>query len=92
MRGKTLSEFIDSLYINPEMEIEYSNKKYLISGYRDDDSSYVLRVDTITTASEQIFFAKNADVQNCVDAFENAKIFDEKTIYEVEDKITVLYG
>lgn len=59
MRGKTLSEFIDSLYINPEMEIEYSNKKYLISGYRDDDNSYVLRVDTIATSSEQIFFAKN---------------------------------
>jgi hypothetical protein len=92
MRGKTLSEFIDSLYINPEMEIEYSNKKFLISGYRDDDNSYVLRVDTITETSEQIFFAKNADVQNCVDAFENAKIFDGKTIYEAEDKITVLYG
>ena len=92
MRGKTLSEFIDSLYINPEMEIEYSNKKFLISGYRDDDSSYVLRVDTITTVSEQIFFAKNSDVQNCVDAFEAAKLFDGKTIYEVEDKITVLYG
>ena len=92
MRGKTLSEFIDSLYINPEMEIEYSNNKFLISGYKDDDNSYVLRVDTIATSSEQIFFAKNSDVQKCVDAFENAKIFDDKTIYEVEDKITVLYG
>jgi hypothetical protein len=92
MRGKNLSEFIDSLYINPEMEIEYSNKKILISGYRDDDNCYVLRVDTITTSSEQIFFAKNADVQKCVDAFEVAKIFDGKTIYEIEDKITVLYG
>lgn len=92
MRGKTLSEFIDSLYINPEMEIEYSNKKFLISGYREDDNSYVLRVDTITETSEQIFFVKNADVQNCVDTFENAKIFDVKTIYEAEDKITVLYG
>ena len=92
MQGKSLSEFIDSLFINPEMEIEYSNKKYLISGYRDDDNSYVLRVDTIATSSEQIFFAKNAEVQKCVDAFETAKLFDGKTIYEAEDKITVLYG
>ena len=92
MQGKTFSEFIDSLYINPEMEIEYLNNKFLISGYKDDDNSYVLRVDTIATSSEQIFFAKNSDVQKCVDAFENAKIFDDKTIYEVEDKITVLYG
>jgi len=92
MQGKTLSEFIDSLYINPEMEIEYSNNKFLISGYKDDDNSYVLRVDTIATSSEQIFFAKNSDVQKCVDAFETAKLFDGKTIYEVEDEITVLYG
>ena len=92
MQGKSLSEFIDSLYINPEMEIEYSNNKFLISGYKDDDNSYVLRVDTIATSSEQIFFAKNPDVQKCVDAFEIAKLFDGKTIYEVEDEITVLYG
>ena len=65
------------------MEIEYSNKKFLITVYRDDDSSYVLRVDTITTSNEQIFFAKNVDVQKCVDAFEVAKLFDGKTIYEV---------
>ena len=32
MQGKSLSEFIDSLYINPEIEIEYSNKK-LYYGY-----------------------------------------------------------
>lgn len=36
MQGKSLSEFIDSLYINPEMEIEYSNKKFLISGHEFD--------------------------------------------------------
>ena len=92
MQGKSLSEFIDSLYINPEMEIEYSNKKYLISGYRDDDNSYVLRVDTIAVSSKQIFFVKNSDVQKCVEAFETEKVFDDKTIYEIEDKITVLYG
>ena len=92
MQGKNLSEFIDSLYINPETEIEYSNKKFLISGYRDDDSSYVLRVDNITTSSEQIFFAKDSDVQKCVEAFENAAIFDGRTIYEAHDEITVMYG
>ena len=92
MQGKSLSEFIDSLYINPEMEIEYSNKKYLISGYRDDDNSYVLRVDTIAVSSKQILFVKNSDVQKCVEAFETEKFFDDKTIYEIEDKITVLYG
>lgn len=92
MQGKKLSEFMDSLYINPEMEVEYNNKKYLISGYRDDDDSYVLRVDTIEETSQQIFLTKNNDVQKCVEGFEGAKLFDDKTIYQVEDKITVIYG
>lgn len=92
MQGKSLSEFIDSLYINPEMEIEYKAKRFLVSGYIDDDNSSVLRIDTITASNEQIFFAKNATVQKCVEAFENAKLFDGRTIYEVHDEITVLYG
>ena len=46
------------------MEIEYSNNKFLISGYKDDDNSYVLRVDTIATSSEQIFFAKTQMFKN----------------------------
>jgi hypothetical protein len=92
MKGKNLSEFIDSLYTNPEMEIEYTDKRFLISGYRDDDNSYVLRIDTITASSEQIFYAKNVDVQKCVEAFENSTLFDGRTIYEAHDKITVLYG
>ena len=37
MQGKKLNEFIDSLYFNPEMEFVYSGKKYLVSGYREDD-------------------------------------------------------
>lgn len=92
MQGKSLSEFIDALYINPEMEFEYIDKRFLVSGYRDDDNSYVLRIDTIAAPSEQIFFAKNADVQKCVEAFENSTLFDGHTIYEAHDKITVLYG
>ena len=92
MQGKSLSEFIDSIYFNPEMEIEYLDKRFLISGYRDDDNSYVLRIDTITASSERIFFAKNTDIQKCVEAFEQARLFDGRTIYEANDEITVIYG
>lgn len=92
MKGKKLSEFIDSLYSNPEMEIEYNNKKYLVSGYRSDGNEYVLQVDTIETLSEQLFYCKNEKIEACVELFEQSKIFDGKTIYEAEHKITVLYG
>ena len=45
------------------MEFEYAGKKYLASGYRNDNNEYLLRVDTIEAASCQIFFVQDADVQ-----------------------------
>ena len=92
MQGKKLSLFIDALYINPEMEFEYAGNKYLASGYRDDNNEYLLRVDTIEASSCQIFFVQNEDVQKCVEAFEQARLFDGRTIYETHDEITIIYG
>lgn len=92
MHGKNIGDFIDSLYINPEMEIEFSNKRFLISGYRNDDNKYTLRVDTIESISKNVFFFNSNSIQICVEAFEKAKIFDGKTIYEAHNEITVLYG
>ena len=91
MQGKKLSLFIDALYTNPEMEFMYSGKKYLVSGYRENDE-YILQVDTIEETSQQMFFFKDSSTQKCVEAFEKAKLFDGKTIYEARDEITVLYG
>ena len=91
MQGKKLSLFIDALYANPEMEFVYSGKKYLVSGYREDDK-YILQVDTIEAASQQVFFFKDRSTQKCVEAFEKAKLFNGKTIYEAHDEIIVLYG
>ena len=92
MQGKKLSLFIDALYTNPEMEFEYAGKKYLVAGYRDDNNEYILRVDSIEASSNQVFFFKDISIQKCVEAFEEAPIFNGKTIYEVEKDITVLYG
>lgn len=92
MQGKKLSLFIDALYTNPEMEFVYKGKRYLASGYRDDNNEYILRIDTIEASSKQIFFFKDISPQKCVEAFEKAALFDGRTIYEVHDEIIVLYG
>lgn len=92
MQGKNLSLFIDSLYMNPEMEFEYRDKRYLISGYRNDNKEYVLRIDTIEVKSKTVFFSKMKTAHECVEHFEVAKIFDGRTIYEAHNEITVLYG
>jgi hypothetical protein len=92
MQGKKLSEFIDSLYSNPEMEIEYHSKKYLISGYRSNDGKYILQVDSIEESSVQLFYCENEKIETCIEEFEKAKMFDGKTIYEAEHEVNVLYG
>ncbi len=92
MNGKTLSEFIDDLYYNPETEMEYHNICYSVSGYIDSNKEHVLQVDSIESKSTEVFFVKRKNAGECVKAFEEAKIFDGKTIYEAESEITVLYG
>ena len=64
MQGKKLSLFIESLYVNPEMEFEYAGKRYLVSGYRDDNNEYVLQVDTIEASSKPVFFSRMLTSQN----------------------------
>ena len=91
MQGKKLNEFIDSLYFNPEMEFAFSNKRFLISGYYENNE-YTLRIDSIETDSVNVFFVKCKNAQDCVNEFEKAKLFDGRTIYEAHDEITVLYG
>ena len=91
MHGKSLSDFIDSLYFNPEMEFSFSNKRFLISGYCENNE-YTLRIDSIETDSVTVFLVKCKNAQDCVNEFEKAKLFEGRTIYNAHDEITVLYG
>lgn len=92
MTGKSLYEFVDALYSNPEMEFIYQNKRYLISGYVESDGVYTLQLDTIEYDSQKLFLCKSSSRQECVEKFECAKIFEGKDIYEVEKEIIVEYG
>lgn len=91
MVGKKLSAFMEALYHNPEIELEYMSIRYMISGYIEKDM-YVLRVDTIDPNAETIFISRSTQRQVCVEAFETAHMFAGKTIYEAEKDIVVLYG
>lgn len=91
MQGKTLTEFIDGLYYNAEMEIEYNEKRYIISCYLDNNN-YIIRIDSIDANSTCLFYISDCKREKCVEQFETAKIFDGRTIYEAHNEITVLYG
>lgn len=93
MLGNELNEFMDDMYHNPEKEITCFGKKYMITGYVDKTCElYTLEVYTIESEPKELFKFTSKIRHECVEAFEQAKIFDGKTIYEAEKDIEVLFG
>ncbi len=93
MRGNSLNEFIDDLYYNPEKEIVYFGKRFMVSGYVNETGIlYTLVVYSVEVSSKELFKITSKSRQECVEKFEQAKIFIGKTIYEAEKDIEVLYG
>ncbi|MGN0656295.1 MAG: hypothetical protein ACI4KR_05845 [Ruminiclostridium sp.] len=90
MNGKAISDFISDLYYNSETEFVYQNMRYIISGYIDN-SEYTLELYNMSQ-DKSLFKMTDISREKCVEAFEEAPIFNGKTIYEVEKDITVLYG
>ncbi len=93
MLGNDLNDFMNDMYSNPEKEIRYRNKDYMVAGYIDEKGEfYTLMVYTIDKECKTLFKVSSKERRECVEAFEQAKIFDGKTIYEAEKDIEVLYG
>lgn len=93
MLGNNLNEFINDMYHNPEKEITYCGKRYMITGYADEICElYTLEVYTIEKVSKELFKFTSKIRHECVEAFQEAKIFDGKNIYEAEKDIEVLFG
>ncbi len=94
MKGNTLTEFLDDLYSmgGPEKEFLYKDKPYFLECERTDDGLMEMVIFQCFGNEECIFRCKGKDFAECVKQFEQAKIFDGKTIYEAEKDIEVLFG
>lgn len=92
MQGKTLRQFIDDLYYNAEMEFIFNDKKYIISGWLNEDETYTVALYSIEENSKELFSCTSGSHLEVVETFEAAKIFDGRTIYDVEENIIVTYG
>ena len=92
MKGKTLNQFVDELYYNAEIEFILNRTKYIISGWSNDDGTYTLSLCSIEENLTELFNYTSESGIEVVENFENAKIFNGKTVYDVEKNITVIYG
>lgn len=97
MTGMTISDFMDKIYCGDEIEFKIDEMTYFIQGYKED-GAFFLTVDYWNTIDgsepehDYLFFIKCASPAERKEKFEKAKIFDGKTIYEIEANICVLYG
>lgn len=104
MKGNTVNEFIDDLLTTggPEKEFVFKNKFYFLETlYSEEHGQMELRVaeydrtDPTNTAKDKYvktYIYPGKDFAECTAKFENARIFDGRTIYEAESEIEVLFG
>lgn len=84
-----MRQFIDDLYYNAEMEFIFNDKKYIISGWLNEDETYTVALYSIEENSKELFSCTSGSHLEVVETFEAAKIFDGRTIYDVEENIIV---
>lgn len=101
MKGNTFQEFMSDLYANggPEKEFVWGDKYYLIQAdsKENDDKTYIHldvyeRKDNEGGEFLNSFWFAGDSLEESVDAFAAAAIFDGKTIYEAEKDIIVFFG
>ena len=94
MINGNVNEFIENLYYGSEMNFAYADKQYFIQGWMEQGLFTLELCQTIPlTTNEGYCVWKDAtdSSQVCVNNFLNAKIFDGKTFWEVEQEIDWLY-
>ena len=95
--GMTMGDFIDKVYCGDELEFIIGETTYFVQGYQEDNK-FVLTVDYWNKADgtesnhDYLLSIKCDTLEERLSRFEEATIFNGKTIYEVEKDITVLYG
>lgn len=101
MKGQSINEFIDDLISmgGPEKEFVFRNRFFFLETmYRDEKDMLELYLDEYdnTNPKEKVFVARHSfwgkTNLECVNQFEQAKVFDGLTIYGAEPEIEVLFG
>ena len=91
INGNT-NEFFDNMYHGDEFEISYKEKLYFIQSYYNDFKTYIHEIIVKQTNpkidNDTIFECKSNNPQQNIEDFQNAKIFEGKSFWEVEQEIT----
>lgn len=97
MIGMTINEFMDKVYYGDEIEFKIEKRSFLLQGNKTG-GKFLLTLDFWDTSDgsepyhDYLLEIVCNSPKERLDLFKAAKIFDGKTIYEVESKINVIFG
>lgn len=94
MKGCSIGEFIDDLFSCSDVEYIYKGRTHILSVWKNTDATYEL-CDTEyigESCHTTIFDIVKPSLTECIAAYENATIYDNRTIYEAEKEIVVLFA
>ena len=74
------------------MEFSLYGKRYLVTGWLNEDGTYTISLCSIEETPAELFTCTAKLRSDVLETFENAKIFGDKNIYDVEKDIVVMYG
>lgn len=91
MEGGKVTDFIDA-FTYQSVSFVFKSEKFFSDGIVvNSDGKYyffIIKVDSDGNFLEDVYEFWGDSISDCVFAFENAPIWDGKTFYEVEKKMT----
>lgn len=81
------SAFIDTAYSGQEIFFRFDGKKFMCQGYIDNGRCHIEIQQHVPWVSESIWHTQSISMQECLEAFEKAPIFNGKTFWEAESEI-----
>lgn len=97
MKGKTLNEFIDALSYGCEMEFKYKEREFIIQG-EVVDGVHTIRLNEYGEKDISDNFEymekiiRGSSFEECAKKLLNDSFIDDKTLFEIEEDIEVLFG
>lgn len=79
--------FIDTVYSGQEIFFLYSGKKYMYQGYTVNGVCRMEIQQHIPWSSELVWHTQSSSMQECLEEFEKAPIFNGKSFWDVESEI-----
>lgn len=91
MEGGRVNDFIDA-FSYQSVAVVYNDEKYFSDGITTKDegkySFFIIKVDDNGNYISDIYEFEGSSITDCIIAFENAPIWDGKSFYDVENKMT----